>query len=69
MTIEEQIDAALRQGAAAALKRCADLQRRRSVAFGEGSGESATALRVAAVLDDLQREFSSAVSRAMADAP
>ena len=54
----DQLEIDVLAGAVAALRRRADLQRKRAAAYGGGSGESAIALRLAAEFDELADEFS-----------
>jgi hypothetical protein len=60
---DDELEAAMWSAAAAALE---SAPRDTSTLRRSSRGESATALRIASVLDDLQREFSLSVSRARA---
>jgi hypothetical protein len=59
--IEDQTEADILSGAVAALRRRADRQRAIAAKHGEGSGEAATALRLAAEWDELADDFARAV--------
>jgi hypothetical protein len=56
--IEDRTEADILAGTIAALRRRADRQRAIAAKHGEGSGEAATALRLAAEFDELADEFS-----------
>ncbi len=54
----DQTEMDLLAGAIAALRKRADRQRKVAARFGEGSGEAAIALRLAAEFDELADDFS-----------
>jgi NTP pyrophosphatase (non-canonical NTP hydrolase) len=58
----DQTEMNILAGAVAALRKRADRQRKVAAQWGEGSGEAAIALRLAAEFDELADEFSREVA-------